>query len=1445
MCHMLTRILSSVVVVFFVAMHSTHAAEDPVLRVAVFRCDVTPPLGQPIYSSYKPLATVEHPLLAKGIVLDDGMRRYVICAVDWCELCNSTHLMFRRKIAAAAQTDVASVAVQTVHQHTAPMADEGACRLLEQLDDPPPHPDPKVFGEAANRVAAEVKKSLGRLVPFDRVGTGQFKVDRVAASRRVPDGKGGIRVRYSSCRDPALRAEPEGKIDPMLKTITLAKGDKPLVRLHYYATHPQSFYGDPRASYDFPGIARERLEKKEGVFQIYFTGCSGDVTAGKYNDGSPRARTELADRLFAAMEASAAATRWMPADRLQWRRVDLILPMRTDAGYTVDECRARMADPTLSPTTRIYSAAMRLAYAERSERPIALSALQIGNVHVLHLPGEAMVEFQLFAQHQRPQDFVAVAAYGDCGMGYICTERAFGEGGYEPGASLVVPNSETLLKSAIRELLQVDTPPYEVRQGGYVEKVDPNVSYKARLTRIPPKTPAESLESFQIIDGFRIELAAAEPLVRDAVDLAFDESGRMYVAEMIPYAEGNGSKFGSPRGRISRLEDTDGDGRFDRSTIYVDKLVWPTGVTCFDGGIFIAAAPDLLYCKDTNGDGKADQREVVVTGFELSNPNALPNSLRWGLDNRLHVVTSTAGGLLRAVRWQQAEEGRPTGAVQARGRDFSLDPRTGELRLESGGGQFGMTFDVWGRKFESSNSAPIEMVMYEDRYIARNPFLAAPSPRVPIWTHGMTVYPTSPPEPWRVVRTEMRIGGVFSGPVEGGGTASGYFTAACGLMIYKGDAWPEQYRGNALVCEGAGNLVHRMRLAPDGIGVAAHRTEQKREFWTSREIWFRPIQLANAPDGTLYLADMYREMFEHPDAVPPSVKKHLDLTSGNDRGRVYRIVPEGFARPKLPRLGEMSTVELVGLLEHPNGWHRTTASRLLYERRDRWATGPLEKLAAGSNSPLGRMHAMCTLDGLEALSAETVLGRLDDSHPRVREHAVRLAEGVIGESPAVREKLYTMVDDPDASVRYQAAFTLGEIPGSRATEALAAIAARDVRDRWVRLAVLSSSLGRAGELSSRLVADRQWRATPEGRAFLGELAEQVGLQDRADQVADVLHALDGLAEHENGLAQDIVAGLGRGLKKSGSPLLARLSSSGKAGQLLGEMIRNAKLSAVDEDKPVAERVEAVRSLAMAPFEEAADVLAELLDGRQPQAVQVAAIQTSSRFQGSEVAETIVAAWGGFSPKVRGEAAEALFARTERLATLLSAIEDKRIGPSQLDPARIEFLKSHPRREIRERAIELLGTVKLARRAEAVAAYRDVPKIRGDSSRGKEVFQRECSTCHRLEGVGYDLGLPLATVDSRGREGILAQILDPNREVNPTYLNYTLLTDDGLSITGMITAETATSVTLTRAEGESDTALRANIDELQSSGLSVMPEGLELQISKPEMADLIEYLMSIE
>jgi hypothetical protein len=412
------------------------------LRMATFRAGVTPALGEPLIW-VTPAVEVLDPLWATGVILEDGGGRYVLCAVDWCGLGGSAHLLFRSKLAAAVGTDAARAAVQAVHQHAAPYVDGDASALMRKRPTPPLLMSGRFLEEVTDRLAAAAKDAVARLEPFDRVGAGEAAVERVASARRIFH-QGRLLIRYSGGgKDPALAALPEGPVDPLLKTVTLARGAKPLVRLHYYATHPQTFCCDGRVSGDFVGAAREAVEREDGVFQIYFTGGAGDVTVGKYNDGSAAARQALAARLQKGMRAAIAATRFEPATTLRWWSLDVTLPPRP---------RPPGAAPPAGGEA-VYRAAIAEAFAAR-KTPLALSALELAQVHILHLPGEPMLEFQRFAQRSRPDRFVAVAGYGDMSPGYLCTGRAFEEGGYEPGAANAGPGTEARVKQAIEGLLK-------------------------------------------------------------------------------------------------------------------------------------------------------------------------------------------------------------------------------------------------------------------------------------------------------------------------------------------------------------------------------------------------------------------------------------------------------------------------------------------------------------------------------------------------------------------------------------------------------------------------------------------------------------------------------------------------------------------------------------------------------------------------------------------------------------------------------------------------------------------------------------------------------------------------------------------------------------------------------------------------------------------------------
>ncbi len=963
----------------------------------------------------------------------------------------------------------------------------------------------------------------------------------------------------------------------------------------------------------------------------------------------------------------------------------------------------------------------------------------------------------------------------------------------------------------------------------------PAPDYSAELPQVPPKEPAEALKTFKLHPGFRMELVACEPLIRSPVALDFDENGRMYVVEYPEYNQ-YATKESMGHGRVRLLEDTDGDGRFDKATTFLDNVEYTVAVACYDGGVFVGAVPNILYCKDTDGDGKADLIQPIFTGFGRDPAGeGMMNSFRWGLDNRFHVSTSGSGG---NVRKADDKDAKP---VSVRRQDLIFDPRGRTFEATSGGGQHGMTMDDWGNRFVCLNSDPTHEIMYDGRYLARNPYVQAPPAAVNIAPGGKftKLFRISPNEPWRVLRTRLRSQGIVKGSDEGG-RPSGFFTGATGITVYRGHAWPEEYRGNIFIGEVSGNLVFRARLEQKGVGFSAPRADPNVEFLASTDNWFRPVQFANAPDGTLYVIDMYRGLIEGAAFLPPEILKHIDAGAGVDRGRIYRIVPEGFQQPKPPRLGQATTAELVALLEHPNGWHRDTASRLLYERQDRAAVPSLKKLAAASHASLGRMHALHALEGLNSLDSAQVLHALSDGDAHVREHAVRLAER-FESVPAVRAKLEPLTDDPDARVRYQLAFSLGAVQGIMPSRALARLAVRDGADAWVRVAILSSVSNDAGDVFRLLIGDPAFRRTSHGRTLLMALATTIGAAGQAADVAAVVKALDELSDGERSLAQDVVRQL---VSKQSAAARDRLKG-GKAASILAELLRNARKTAADVHASPTARAAGLRTLGLEPFIEVRELFAAALGLRQPRPVQLAALETLVRFDDPAVPDLLLTAWPGLSPQLRATAIETLFARPAWLTAFLDAVEQGKVKPSDLDPARIALLQASADKQVRARAAKLFAGTRLSKRQDVVASYQRALQLKGDPVQGKAIFKKECSACHRLEGVGEQVGEDLAAIRDRGLDAVLLNILDPNREVKPQFLSYYLVIDTGRSITGLITAETGNSITLRRLDGTSETVLRVNVEEMRSTGMSFMPEGLEKQIDTQGMADLLAYLNSIK
>jgi len=963
---------------------------------------------------------------------------------------------------------------------------------------------------------------------------------------------------------------------------------------------------------------------------------------------------------------------------------------------------------------------------------------------------------------------------------------------------------------------------------------DKEARVEIKLESVPSLSPEESLASTEVAKDFRMDLVATEPNIIDPVAMAFDEAGRLFVIEMIDYSEKDKARLG----RIRLLSDEDGDGKFETSKVFAEDLSWPTAVACYDGGVFIGDAPDILYLKDTDGDGKADVRKVIYTGFARSNVQGLLNTFLWGLDHKIYGQTSSSGAKL-------TRPGSSAAPLELRGRDFCFDPKTLEISATTGGGQHGMTFNRWGDRFVCQNSDHLQAIVFDERYMSRNPYQSVVSARRSIASDGpqAEVFRISPVEAWREARTKMRMEGTARGPVEGGGRAAGYFTGSTGVTVYEGGLWPNNDEATVLVSDVGSNLIHRKRLTHDGVTYRGDRIDKNTEFVRSKDIWFRPVQMAIGPDGGLYVADMYREIIEHPDSLPPVLKKQLDLNS-RSRGRLYRIVPADYhyTPPKL--LSKASTAELAAALDDANQWRRMTALRLIYEQQDPAAGKLLHAQLAKTKRPEGRIAVLYALDSVKALDEADLLAALGDAHPQVRRHALRLSESRLDKSPSLRDKALALVSDTDPAVQFQLALSLGECQDMAASQALATILVHAAKDRDISDAVLTSIVDRAGVVLAIVLGNDQWAVSPSGESVISAIVGQIARQRRVEDLDVLVSLLRNVGDKQHAAsAAALLKALSRlpsnALSGSDPPQLATLRElrQNAAKAILAEALKVLNQSDATPD----DRVAAIEDLTLDSFAHARPLLEKLLSPQESAAIHTAVLAACGQFDSPDVAQLVLSQWAQFAPSERAQAMEILLRRGVWALALVQYFDKEKVRITTLDPAHIARLENYPSAKVRDIARKLRGQGPPDDRQKVVEEYRKVALAKGDPTLGKEVFVKNCATCHEVGGVGYAVGKNLVSMVSRGTESVLLNVLAPNAEVDPQYLEYVVLTNDGEVITGVIAGETSTAVTIRGPENKTRIVLRVDIDDMHTTGKSMMPEGFEKLIDQKSMADLMAFL----
>lgn len=975
---------------------------------------------------------------------------------------------------------------------------------------------------------------------------------------------------------------------------------------------------------------------------------------------------------------------------------------------------------------------------------------------------------------------------------------------------------------------------------------------------------SDILSTFKLAEGFQIELVAIEPLVADPVAMEIDEQGRMYVVEMHGYPL---DKSGS--GSVKLLSDTDGDGVMDKSVTFAEDLVLPNGIMRWKSGILVTDAPNVLYFEDTDGDGHADLRDTLVTGFALSNPQHKVNTPFYGIDNWIYlanepittakVYTEEFGDEGSEIRYPDHPQA-PVLPKNASGHRVRLRPDRKALEMLSAATQFSNAQDTWGRHFLGNNTNHIVHDVVQARYLERNPHLEATGSTQTMSTYGMPadVYPiTDNPEHQ-----------IF--------TSVGVFTSACGVTLYGGGLFPEPFNNVAFIAEPVSNIVHAAKLEEDGSSFKASRLYEKQEFIASKDSWFRPVNHYIGPDGALYVLDYHRRYIEHPEWMGEDIIQSGALYEGKDQGRIYRITPTGTPPAKWTNglnLGKAEDPELIRYLSHSNAWYRRTAQRLLVDRQNKSLAGELQKVILSDTAAYGRLHAAWTMEGLGVLNAEAIKTLLKDPVAGVRENGIVLAELFSGKAPDLTSALLPLKNDGNPRVRFQLLCSLGNDSSAQVSKAREQILFDDINNPWIQVAALSARRPDYPALLDHAI--RQFGTDTDGPAlFIRRLSSMYASQSGVGQAKALMKLALHTKDRHKGIWQSaVLAGLSQ--KKNAGDFKNKELEAEKL-ELLDAAIHNtynplreaslnllkltglpqgdAARKAIDNAVKVAKNVnatsenrrQAITLLSINDPEVHQNLLYGLLAPSQPLEVQKASLKVLGASGGTGIAGYLRDHWQGISPQLRDMAIGIFLESKERILMLVESIEAGTIAPSSIGFYRQIFLMTLEDEAMRTRTRKLfVDESKDNDRKNIIAGYKAAIGSKGNFANGKLVFEKNCAVCHQIGGKGGTALAPdLGTIRNRRPESILADILDPGLSIADGFDLWQIELKNGETKQGIIASETHTTLALNLPGGQKEVINRQNISSLRALGITLMPTGLEGSISKTEMADLLTFIKEV-
>ncbi|MDH3648597.1 MAG: c-type cytochrome [Saprospiraceae bacterium] len=971
---------------------------------------------------------------------------------------------------------------------------------------------------------------------------------------------------------------------------------------------------------------------------------------------------------------------------------------------------------------------------------------------------------------------------------------------------------------------------------------------------------AIDLSTFEIQEGFSIELIAAEPLVMDPVAMEIDENGTMYVVEMPGYPlDVTGT------GRVKVLKDTDADGVIDEAILFADDLVLPTGIMRWKNGVIVTDAPDVIYLEDTDGDNRADKREVMLTGFSRSNPQHNMNTPKYGLDNWIYLGHEGAfitkafeeefGDVGEEIRFPNQPDA-PMLAQNAGNKCVRFQPDHLRLEMLSGRTQFGYTFDDWGNLFYTGNAQHLFHEVIAARYLQGNRNLALTSTRnyLPDYGPGAEVYPITQ-DPQHQILTDV-----------------GVITSACGLTWYQGGTFPDSYDQVCFTAESVHNMIHTDVVLPKGASFVATRQFEKREFLASRDSWFRPVNFYIGPSGDLFVLDYYRQYIEHPEWMAQEVVESGALYNGHTMGRIYKISAvqdHGRNQSVASHFGQTLGEDLIPYLAHPNIWWRRTAQRLLVQNSTAGLEQPLVDFAMATSSAVGLVHAIWTLEGIGGFDVNVLEKALDHEVAGVRTNGIKIAELHLERRPSLVDLLIDLRDDPDPGVRFQllCSSTLKDKELGTIREGLLF---RDIDDDWVQTVALMGIEDEEEDIIQNIVRNAKPNQLDGIKSFVSKTAEMVG-RKRIDADIKALIRMS-TTPQAKGNAWWLVAiqsGLARGvsgradwgapfdvervkllsyfnatanpdLRRSSMDLLQRLRLPAAGMQ---QKLDLAQVAIGNRDYDAAFRIDAISLLSLDDAEKYVDQFTHLMTPIEPIEVQVAALNALQFIPYNSLAldQFVFDSWEEWTPMLRERAMALLMHREETMMGILTAVETGKIHRTNITWSNTSRLLNNRNDSIKQRARQLLAGDEMLKE-DVFARYQAAIEETGDPVQGKQVFMRVCSACHQMAGKdGLDFGPDLAAIRNRTKTALLNDLLFPNLAIADGYAAWELSLKDGTVMVGVIADEVDANVMLKEATGTVTIIPRDNIESLNPTDVSAMPAGLDQQVTVEEMKNLLTFL----